>query len=341
MMSTALKAVSAVVAVLVAAGAIAWAVIAHVENSDAESRQRFVSIGTGGPTGVYFIVGQAVCRMVHQGSSEGRSEARRNGLRCSAPSTAGSIYNITNVRGGELDFAVVQSDAQSYAYSGTDLFAGSRFPDLRSVFSVHSEPFQIVVAGDSGIDSWDGLKGRRVSIGNLGSGQRATMEMLMKAHGTRLEDFSAVQEYTSTEQSKALCDGKIDAYVYAAGVPNAGEAMAADGCGARIISLDGDIEKKLVAEHSYFVFTAIPKGTYKTTTKDVITFGVKATFVTSARLSENVVYEVVRAVFDNFDEFRRLHPALERLEPDQMIRDGLTAPLHPGAIRYYKERGWM
>ena len=253
----------------------------------------------------------------------------------------GGLDNLTNVRGGELDFAVVQSDAQFYAYNGTNLFFGNRLADLRSVFSIHSEPFQIVVAGDLEIDGWAGLKGRRVSIGNPGSGQRVTMEMLMKANGTRLEDFSGIAEFTSTEQSKALCDGKIDAYVYAAGVPNAGEAMAADGCGARIISLDGDVERKLVAEHSYFAFTTIPKGTYKTIEKDIVTFGVKATFVTSGRLSEDVVYEVTRAVFENFDDFRRLHHALEALDRAKMIKDGLTAPLHPGAVRYYKEKGWM
>ncbi len=163
----------------------------------------------------------------------------------------------------------------------------------------------------------------------------------MEAHGTMKSDFKVATELTSTEQSKALCDGKIDAYGYTVGVPNARVSVATDGCGAKIISLAGSVEKKLVGNTPYYAFTTIPKGTYKTTASDVTTFGVMATFVTNASVPDDVVYEVVRAVFENLDDFRGLHPAFKNLDPKSMMKNGLSAPLHPGAIKYYKEKGLM
>lgn len=303
--------------------------------------KRFIAIGTGGPTGVYFAAGNAICRLVHKESAEGSKDKRQNGIRCSAPSTGGSNYNIGQIMEGELDFGVAQSDWQYHAFNGS----GGPWKDkgaqkkLRAVFSVHPEPFQIIVGKDSGINGWADLKGKRVNIGNPGSGQRGTMEVLMAAHGTKTSDFKAATELTSTEQSKALCDGNIDAYGYTVGVPNAGVAVATDGCDARIINLNGAAEKKLVAENPYYAFATIPKGTYKTSAADVTTFGVKATFVASADTPDDVVYEVTRAVFENLEDFRGLHPAFANLDAKQMVSDGLSAPIHPGAMKYFKEKG--
>jgi len=302
----------------------------------------FISIGTGGPTGVYFVVGNAVCQMVHREAAEGRSEGRKHGIRCSAPSTAGSTYNIGQICEGQLDFGVAQSDWQYHAYEGDTPDRVNPCPKLRSVFSVHGEPYQIIAAADSGIQSWDDLKGKRFNIGNPGSGQRGTTEELIEGHGWTTADFASATELTSTEQSSALCDGNIDAYGYTVGVPNAGVAVATDGCGAYIVDLGSDpVAQKLVADFPYYGFTTIPEGTYSTSDKDVTTFGVLATFVTSEDVSEDVVYEVTRAVFENLDAFKSLHPAFENLDPAQMIKNGLSAPLHPGAEKYYKEKGWM
>ncbi len=300
----------------------------------------YIAIGTGGPTGVYFQVGNAICRLIHKEAAEGRKEGRKHGIRCSAPSTGGSTYNIGQISEGELDFGVAQSDWQYHAVNCSSDRV-TCFEDLRAVFSVHPEPFHIIVGADSGIATWGDLAGKRVNIGNPGSGQRGTMEVLMQAHGIDSSAFAQATELTSSEQSNALCDGKIDAYGYTVGVPNAGVAVATDGCGAKIISLDSDAEQMLVADNPFYAFATIPAGTYSTTDADVTTFGVMATFVTSAGASEDVVYEVVRAVFENIDDFRSLHPAFANLDPARMIVDGLSAPLHPGAERYYKEQGWM
>jgi TRAP transporter TAXI family solute receptor len=319
----------------------ALVVLAALPDPLAAAGRVFISIGTGGPTGVYFVVGNSICRMVHREAAEGRRRAGKHGLRCAAPSTVGSTYNIAKIAEGELDFGVTQSDWQHHAYNGTNRFEGRRFDKLRAVFSLHPEPLHIIVGKDSGINTWSDLGGKRVNVGNPGSGQRGTMEVLMAAHGTSLGDFSVATEFTSTEQSKALCDGRIDAYGYTVGVPNAGVAVATDGCGARIISLNSSVERKLVAQYPFYTFTIIPTGTYKTSGSDVTTFGVMATLVTSADQPDDVVYEVVRSVFENLEDFREMHPAFMQLDPARMIKDGLSAPLHPGAEKYYRERGWM
>ena len=325
-------------ALAVAVGAFS---LAGTSPAEAKSKKTFISIGTGGPTGVYFVVGQSICRLVHKAAAEGRKTGRKHGIRCSAPSTGGSNYNIGQIREGELDFGVAQSDWQFHAYNGSSKYKGKAFKKLRAVFSVHPEPYHIIVGKGSGIKSWADLKGKRFNIGNPGSGQRGTTEVLMDKYGTKKSDFKIATELTSTEQSKALCDGKIDAYGYTVGVPNAGVSVATDGCGARIINLNTSVEKGLVNGNPFYAFATIPKGTYKTTDTDVTTFGVMATFVTSADVSERVVYEVVRAVFENLGDFRKLHPAFKNLDPKLMIKNALSAPLHSGALKYYKEKGWM
>ncbi len=302
--------------------------------------KRFINIGTGGSSGVYFQVGQSLCRLLHKEAAVARREGRGNGIRCTAPATGGSIYNVGQIAEGEIDFGIAQSDVQHDAYFGKGKFEGRRVRKLRAVFGVHTEPFHVIVRSDSGINSWGDLHGKTVNIGNPASGQRASMDALMAAYGTTRSDFRAATELTSAEQSKALCDGKIDAFGFTVGVPNAGVAVATDGCGARIISLDDEPVRKLAAEHPYYLMATIPRGTYKTTDTDIVTFAVKATLVTSADVPDDIVYAVVRAVFENLDDFRRLHPAFAELNPESMINEALTVPLHPGAFAYYEEKGW-
>jgi len=306
------------------------------------SAAEFISIGTGGPTGVYFVVGNSVCRMVHKEAAEGRKDGRKHGLRCAAPSTGGSNYNIGQIKEGELQFGVAQSDWQYHAVNGSSKWEGNQFNDLRAVFSVHPEPFQLIAGKNSGINSWDDLKGKVVNIGNPGSGQRGTMEVLMAARGTSVSDFKHATELTSSEQVGALCDGKVDAIAYTVGVPNGAIGQAIDGCGAHYVNLDSAAEEGLVNDNPFYAFANIPAGSFYSSQKqDAVTFGVMATFVSSADVGDDVVYEVVRAVFENLDDFKKLHPAFTNLDPKEMITNGLSAPLHDGAVKYYKEQGWM
>jgi len=318
------------------------ALTAGMQPGEAAAQKSFIAIGTGGPTGVYFVTGNAICRMVHKEAAEGASAGRKHGIRCSAPSTGGSTYNIGQIAAGELEFGVAQSDWQYHSFNGSAPDKVAAFPKLRAVFSVHAEPYQIIVSKDAtDITSFTSLKGKRFNIGNPGSGQRGTTEVLLGIYNMTTSDLALATELTSTEQANALCDGKIDAFGYTVGVPNAGVAVATDGCDARIINLNDEPIKKLLAERPYYAFTTIPKGTYKTSAEDVVTFGPMATIVTSADVSEDVVYEVVRAVFENLDDFRSLHPAFAHLDPKEMIKNGLSAPLHPGAEKYFKEKGLM
>jgi len=311
-------------------------------NTIAKSAEYF-SIGTGGPTGVYFQVGNAICKMVAkiQSKEHGRKKGTDKAYRCSAPSTGGSTYNIGQIMEGELQFGVAQSDWQYHAYNGTKPDKVKPYNKLRAVFSAHPEPFQIIAGKGTGINSWSDLKGKKVNIGNPGSGQRGTFEVLMENHGVNKSFFGSTSELTSSEQSGALCDGKIDAYGYTVGIPNSGVAQAADGCGSYIVDLQTDPVKKMVSDNDYYAWATIPAGTYKTTTKDVKTFGVMATVVTSADVPDELVYAVTRAVFENLEDFRDDHPSFFALDPKKMIKDGLSAPLHPGAIKYYKEAGVM
>ncbi len=302
----------------------------------AQAAKRFVAIGTGGPTGVYFIAGNAICKMVQKAAGD-----NQNALHCSAPSTGGSIYNINALRAKDLEIGIAQSDVQRHAYRGTDKFEGHKFEKIRALFSVHAEPFQVLVGKNSGINSWADLAGKRVNIGNPGSGQRGTFEALMLAYNVDGSYFGETSELNSTGQLKALCDGRIDAFGYTVGVPNAGVAQAANKCGARIITLAGKAVDQLVLDNPSYAYSLIPKGTYTTITQDVNTFGVLATIVASSETSEDIVYELVRAVFNNLAEFRKLHPAFANLDEKKMISEGLSAPLHTGAARYYKEKGWI
>ncbi len=295
---------------------------------------QFISIGTGGVTGVYYPTGGAICRLVNRMRKE-------TGIRCSAESTGGSIYNINTIRAGELEFGVAQSDWQYHAYHGTSKFKDQGpFKKLRAVFSVHPEPVTIIARDDSGIKNITDLKGKRLNIGNVGSGTRGTWEVIEEALGWKRSDLRLAAELKSAETGQALCDNKIDAYFWLVGHPSALTQETLATCPSHLVNATGPAIDKLVAENSYYRKAVIPAGMYNNK-EDIQTFGVGATFVTSADVSEKVVYTVVKAVFDNFDQFKKLHPAFANLKESEMIRDSLSAPLHRGAIKYYKERGWM
>lgn len=297
--------------------------------------QSFVTIGTGGVTGVYYPTGGAICRLVNK-------TRKVHGIRCSVESTGGSVYNLNTIAAGELDMGVAQSDWQYHAYNGTNKFA-KKGPnkDLRAVFSVHPEPFTVVARKDSGIKKFQDLKGKRVNIGNPGSGQRGTMEVVMGAYGWTKKDFKLASELKSAEQSKALCDNKIDAMVFTVGHPSGSIKEATTSCDSIMVEVAGPKIDKLVGDNAYYRTATIPAGMYRGTDSDTKTFGVGATFVTSAKVPDNVIYNVVKAVFENFAQFKKLHPAFANLKETEMIKDGLSAPLHSGALKYYKERGWQ
>jgi TRAP transporter TAXI family solute receptor len=299
----------------------------------AQAQQKYITIGTGGVTGVYYPAGGAICRLVNK-------DRAKHGIRCSVESTGGSVFNINTIKAGELDMGVAQSDVQYNAVKGKAQFK-EPFSALRAVFALHPEPVTVVVRKESGINSFSGLKGKKFNVGNPGSGTRATLDELISAMGWKLSDFALASELKADEHGPALCDGKIDGFFYLVGHPSANIQDPTTVCGAKLVSVTGSAVDKLVNANPYYAYATIPGGLYPNNPQDTKTYGVLATFVSSSKVPAATVYRVVKAVFDNFGEFKKLHPAFQVLKPENMIKDGLSAPLHDGALRYYREKGWI
>ncbi|WP_370159262.1 TAXI family TRAP transporter solute-binding subunit [Salipiger bermudensis] len=296
--------------------------------------QQFISIGTGGVTGVYYPTGGAICRLVNR-------ERKEHGIRCAVESTGGSVYNINTIKAGELEFGVAQSDWQYHAYNGSSQFSDNPFPELRAVFSVHPEPFTLLARADAGVEKFEDIAGKRVNVGNPGSGQRATMEVVMDAFGISMDDLALATEYKGSEMAQQLCDGNIYSMIYTVGNPAASIQEATTTCDVKLVDVVGEPIDTLVADNPYYRVATIPGGMYAGNDEDTTTFGVGATFVTSSEVPEDVVYVVSKAVMENISDFQQLHPAFANLDPAQMVQDGLSAPLHPGAEKAYQELGLM
>lgn len=301
----------------------------------ASAQQKFMTIGTGGVTGVYYAAGGAICRLVNK-------DRAKHGIRCSVESTGGSVFNINTIKAGELDLGFAQSDVQFNATKGQAQFKDSgAYGDLRAVFSVHPEPFTVLARKDAGIKSFADFKGKRFNVGNPGSGTRASMEEMLAAMGWKLGDFALASELKADEHGPALCDGKIDGFFYGVGHPSANIQDPTTSCGAQLVSLTGPAIDKLVEGKPYYAKATIPGGLYPNNPNATQTYGVLATVVASSKAPTDTVYQVVKAVFDNFDEFKKLHPALANLTPEAMVKNGNSAPLHDGAAKFYKEKGWI
>lgn len=287
-----------------------------------------LTIGTASPAGVYHLAGRALCRTID--------------LPCRAKPSAGSSANLLAIRRGEVTLALVQSDLHYYAVTGSEEFREmGPDPGLRSVFSLHSEPFTLVARRDANIHRLEDLVGRSVNIGNPGSGQRGTMLKVMQARGWNRGSFRQVNDLPADQQAMELCHGNIDAMVYTVGHPNDSVAKAVRLCNAALVDVEGPVIDLLIAAYPFFSRTSIPGGLYGPDQPAVRTFGVRATLVTSTDTDPELIYRLVSRVFDDLLRFKAFHPAFGTLTPAMMIDEGLSAPLHEGALRYYREQGWM
>ena len=299
-------------------------------------QQEFVTVGTGGVTGVYYPVGGAICRLVNKGS-----RAKEHNIRCTVESTGASVFNVNAIRSGDLSMGIVQSDTQYYAYNGIEQFekAGPD-KDLRALFSLQSEAFTLVARDDANIKTFDDLPGKRMNLGDPGSGNRNTLELLMKEYGWSAATYKLATDLKPAEMAGALCDNKIDAYVYVVGHPNGSIQEAANTCSSHVVPVVGEKVEAFMKKYPFYPPAVIPAGMYKGTAQDVKTFGPRATLLTSAKLSDEMAYEITKAVFSNLEEFKKLHPALGDLTPENML-EGNSVPYHPGAVKYFKEAGLM
>lgn len=298
------------------------------------SEQSFITIGTAGVTGVYYPSGSAACRLVNQQRAE-------HGVRCSVEATLGSISNINQIRSGELDFGFAQSDWQHHAFLGTSVFEeAGPFDELRSVFALHAEVATIVVKASSGFRSFNDLKGARINIGSKGSGSEASWNTLVSSLGWTGADRKGFSNRSSSELAEALCNDEIDAYFQLIGHPAALIEETMEQCGIRLIGVGSEDVAAFLKEQPYYRPTSIPAGLYR---QDAPTrsFGVLATVVTSAAMPDDIVEALVAAVHENFDDFATLHPALGTLSRKDMVAEGVSVPLHPGAMKYFVDRGML
>ncbi len=300
----------------------------------ANAADQFITIGTGGITGVYYPVGGAICRLVNKGRKE-------HGVRCTVESTGASVFNVNAIRTGDLSMGIVQSDTQYHAYNGEEQFAKAG-PDkkLRALFALYAEAFTLVARDDANIQSFKDLKGKRVNLGDPGSGNRSTMELLMKEYKWTPAVYKLATDLKPAEMAGALCDNKIDAYVYVVGHPNGSIKEAATTCKSHVVPVTGPEVDAFMKKYPFYPAAVIPGGMYTGTDSDVKTFGPRATLLTSADLPDDVAYQVVKSVFENLDEFKKLHPALATLTKEEMLT-GNSVPFHPGALKYFKEAGLM
>jgi TRAP transporter TAXI family solute receptor len=309
------------------------AVLFGVQATPVQAKRVFVTIGTGGITGVYYPTGGAIAKMVNK-------KRKEYGIRATVESTGGSVFNVNAVMAGDLEFGVVQSDRQYQAINGLAEWKDKgKQADLRAVFSIHPESITLVAADDAGINSIQDLKGKRVNIGNPGSGQRQNSIDALTNAGIDYEKDLIAEGVKAAEAPGLLQDGRIDAFFYTVGHPSG--AIKEATAGARkvhFVPITG--VDKLLSKFPYYAKAFIPIKVYpgSTNKEDVATFGVKATFVTSAKVPDDVVYAITKEVFENFDDFKKLHPAYQVLTKKGML-EGLSAPIHPGAMKYYKEAG--
>lgn len=320
---------------------LAWALSATLAGlslgatSAVQADDKFVTIGTGGQTGVYYVAGQSICRFVNR-------DTKTTGIKCNAPASGGGVANVNGIRSGEFNFGVMQSDHQYKAMEGLAPFEKEgAMDDIRAVFSLQSEVFTILARRDAHIANFDDLKGKRVNVGNPGSGQRDTLEEIIAVKGWSKKDFALAAELKPAEQASALGDNNIDAMTYFVGHPNGAIQEATTTVDSVLVPVTGEAIDQLLAEKSYYTKAEIPGGVYKGNDNPTPSIGGKAVLTTSAKVSDDTVYALVKSVFDNLDRFKKLHPAFKDLKEEEMIKAGLSAPLHDGAVRYYKERGWM
>jgi len=254
--------------------------------------------------------------------------------------TGGSVFNINALERGAFDFGVAQSDRNWQAYNGAAEWEGKPIKSLRSLFSMHPETVMLVARKDTGIEKVEDIKGKRVNIGNPGSGQRGNAMDVLRIYGIDPNNDFRAEGLQHHEAARALVDRNIDAFFYTIGNPSAAIEEPATSVDIRMVHINAPGIKEMVEEKPYYIMTTIPAGTYRGVDEDIETYAVTATVVSDEKVDEQVVYDMVKTVFENLDTLRASHASFRNLNVEEMLQ-GLSAPLHPGAERYYKEQGWM
>jgi uncharacterized protein len=299
------------------------------------AKSKVFKIATGEYMGRYYPTGGAIAEIVNNKQEE-------FGFRCVAKPTSGSVYNINAIMAGDMEFGIVQSDSQYQAFNGLDEWK-DKGPqkDLRTMFSLYTESVTLLASVDSGIKTIQDLKGKRVYIGEIGSGSRQNAMDALNAAGIDWKtDLKVIKKGKKYDVQSMLMRGELDAFFYTVGHPTTAIKFATVGAKNTLFIPIVNIEE-LLSKNPYYVKSIIPVSLYPqiANDEDVKTFGMTATFVTSAKIPDNVVYAITKEVFENLGSLKYSDPTLNMLTKESMVKNGLTAPLHPGALQYYKEAG--
>jgi TRAP transporter TAXI family solute receptor len=302
-----------------------------------------VTLATGSPGGIFHPVGNAICRMFNLPS-------QHQTIPCIALSSEGAVENIRRVQSGKASFGLSQTDVAYAAFHGEGPFKptkvgpftfGGADPKLRMLIALYPDEFTVVARSDSGIRDFQDLRGKRIGIGTSGAGYTFTRDVVLRYYNWTISDAERLRELGSAEQNQALCSDKVDAIVFVAGHPSGLTQEATTGCAAKLVRVAGPQIDRLLAAYPYYEASVIPGGIYAGNPDAVPTIGTRAILVTSSSIPDDLAYALVKAVFANFDDFRRLHPALAKLKLKDMVPSSAVIPIHPGALRYFREAGLM
>ncbi|MCR5253043.1 MAG: TAXI family TRAP transporter solute-binding subunit [Treponema sp.] len=285
-------------------------------------------LATGGTSGTYYPFGGAIANIWN---------TKIENINVTAQATGASAENLRLISKGDAEFATVQNDVMDYAYNGTDMFAGQKLPNLASIGTLYPEVVQIAASASSGIKSINDLRGKRVSVGDAGSGVEFNAKQILEGYGISFSDIKK-NNLSFKESAEGLQNGTLDACFVTAGVPNSALQELAFTAGLVLIPVNGAEADSICAKYGFYTKTVIPAGTYKGTDVDTQALAIKATLAVNATLDENTVYSMTKALFENLDELGAAHAKGKEVTAASAVT-GISVPFHPGAAKYYKEIG--
>lgn len=293
-----------------------------------KGKRQFFNITTGGTGGTYYPVGGALADVLTQNVDN---------LSVQAQTGNASVANCNLIKTAQTESAFVQNNVAYWAFSGQGAFEGKAVENLRGIASLYPEAIQIVALKDSGIQTVEDLKGKKVAIGEFGSGVEVDAKSILKAHGLSVEDIS-VEQLNFSEASQKLKDKQIDAAFVTAGFPTASIMDVASSREIVVVPIAEEKINAMIEESPYYAKTVIPAGTYENQDEDIVTATTTAMWVCGADADEDLVYNMTKALWDNRVELEKTHAKGKDITLETAL-DGMAIPLHPGAMKYYKEQG--
>lgn len=306
-----------------------FAVVLLAGCSKANAKKDYI-LATGGTGGTYYPFGGAIANIWN---------TKIENMNVTAQATGASAENLRLINKGDAEFGTVQNDVMDYAFNGTDMFAGEKLSNIATIGTLYPEVIQIAVSENSGINSIYDFKGKRISVGDAGSGVEFNAKQIMEGYGLTFNDIKK-SNLSFKESAEAIQNGTLDGCIITAGVPNAALQELAFSAGLKLIPVSGNEAATVMDKYGYYTATTIPGGTYKGSDEDVPALAIKATLAVSASLDEDTVYEMTKALFENLQELGNAHAKGKEVSAASAVT-GVSVPFHPGAVKYYKEIGLM